>query len=386
MSMTIQSSVKDKILATSSETSKVENTPAEMLRDLDQQMEKRADDGKANAVTEALRRKERVKPRRVRAMAMTIQFGARGMILAVQSEAFKQENVRAERLHGKCENDDHGRKLTGQSTALCNPRAIKMYHDLREMTGGREPKRGYLLKSLTKSAHFLAIREDYSTRKLAKIYTDEIVARHGVPVSIISDRDGRFTSRCWQTVQKALGMRLDISMLIIPKRMGKEPVELWTDVKSKTYKIRCEKFVWRFKRGPESLGNASDYMNSKYHGCYFEQLIIREVVLEAFVGYIWEAKHQVSFMRILRLREVARMTARIALEFAPEFVYVYLDDSDCGITAGTKEVAGLISSLENDLGKSISLPQSLEKLPKDFSMEVRELEVPILTLWKIQGQ
>ncbi|GJZ28443.1 hypothetical protein Tco_0573090 [Tanacetum coccineum] len=45
MSMTIQSSVKDKILATSSETSKVENTPAEMLRDLDQQMEKRADDG-----------------------------------------------------------------------------------------------------------------------------------------------------------------------------------------------------------------------------------------------------------------------------------------------------------------------------------------------------
>ncbi|GKD04417.1 putative reverse transcriptase domain-containing protein [Tanacetum coccineum] len=45
MFMTIQSSVKDKILATPSETSKVENAPAEMLRDLDQQMEKRADDG-----------------------------------------------------------------------------------------------------------------------------------------------------------------------------------------------------------------------------------------------------------------------------------------------------------------------------------------------------
>ena len=45
MSMTIQSSVKDKILATLSETSKVENALAEMLRDLDQQMEKRADDG-----------------------------------------------------------------------------------------------------------------------------------------------------------------------------------------------------------------------------------------------------------------------------------------------------------------------------------------------------
>ncbi|GJY73444.1 hypothetical protein Tco_0477875 [Tanacetum coccineum] len=89
MSMTIQSSVKDKILATSSKTSKVENTPAEMLRDLDQQMEKRADDGKVNAVTDALSRNERVKPRRVRAMAMIIQYGVRGMILAAQSEAFK---------------------------------------------------------------------------------------------------------------------------------------------------------------------------------------------------------------------------------------------------------------------------------------------------------
>ncbi|GJS41424.1 hypothetical protein Tco_0566467 [Tanacetum coccineum] len=93
MSMTIQSSVKDKILATSSETSKVENALAEMLLDLDQQMEKRADDGKANVVTDALSRKERVKPRRVRAMAMTIQYGVRGMILTTQSEAFKQENV-----------------------------------------------------------------------------------------------------------------------------------------------------------------------------------------------------------------------------------------------------------------------------------------------------
>ncbi|GKB24009.1 hypothetical protein Tco_0863410 [Tanacetum coccineum] len=91
MSMTIQSSVKDKILATSSETSKVENAPAEMLRDLDQQMEKRADDGKENVVTDALSRKEQVKPRRVLSEAMTIQYGVRGMILAAQKAA---ESVR----------------------------------------------------------------------------------------------------------------------------------------------------------------------------------------------------------------------------------------------------------------------------------------------------
>ncbi|GJS13171.1 putative reverse transcriptase domain-containing protein [Tanacetum coccineum] len=220
MSMTIELSVKDKILVTSSETSKVENTPAEMLRDLDQQMEKRADDG----------RKERVKPRRVRAMAMTTQYGVRGMILTTLSEAFKQENYSV------------------------HPGADKMYHDLRDMQrlsikglrvycnnlrylNGRDKitmdfitklprsKSGHdtiwvIVDRLTKLAHFLAIREDYSTEKLAKIYIDEIVARHRVPVSINSDRDGRFTSRCWQTVQKALGTRLDMSTAYHPQTDG----------------------------------------------------------------------------------------------------------------------------------------------------------------------
>ena len=48
---------------------------------------------------------------------------------------------------------------------------------------------------LTKSAHFIAIRESSSAEKLADIYVSEIVARHGVPVTVISDRDVRFTSR-----------------------------------------------------------------------------------------------------------------------------------------------------------------------------------------------
>ncbi|GJV03080.1 putative reverse transcriptase domain-containing protein [Tanacetum coccineum] len=47
--------------------------------------------------------------------------------------------------------------------------------------------------------------------KLMKLYTKEVVTRHGVPVSIISDRDGRFTSLFWQALHKALGTRLDMS-------------------------------------------------------------------------------------------------------------------------------------------------------------------------------
>ncbi|GJS29857.1 putative reverse transcriptase domain-containing protein [Tanacetum coccineum] len=68
-----------------------------------------------------------------------------------------------------------------------------------------------IVDRLTKSAHFLAIRDDFNTEKLARLYIDVIVARHGVPVSIISDRYGRFTSHFWQTVQRALGIRLDLS-------------------------------------------------------------------------------------------------------------------------------------------------------------------------------
>ncbi|GJR33383.1 putative reverse transcriptase domain-containing protein [Tanacetum coccineum] len=73
---------------------------------------------------------------------------------------------------------------------------------------------------ITKSAHFLAIREDYSTKRLAKLYIDEIVARHGVLVPIISNRDGCFTSRFWQTLQKTLGTRLDMGTTYHPQTDG----------------------------------------------------------------------------------------------------------------------------------------------------------------------
>nr|GEX29317.1 putative reverse transcriptase domain-containing protein [Tanacetum cinerariifolium] len=70
-----------------------------------------------------------------------------------------------------------------------------------------------------------ATREDYSTERLAKLYIDEIVTRHEVPVSIISDRDGRFTSRFWKTLQKALGTRLDISTAYHPQTDSERTIQ-----------------------------------------------------------------------------------------------------------------------------------------------------------------
>nr|GEU52563.1 retrotransposon protein, putative, Ty3-gypsy subclass [Tanacetum cinerariifolium] len=72
-----------------------------------------------------------------------------------------------------------------------------------------------IMDRLTKSTYFLPIREDYKTDKLAKIYINEILARHGVPVSIISDSDGRFASHLWKALQEALGTRLDMIGILV---------------------------------------------------------------------------------------------------------------------------------------------------------------------------
>nr|GEY07904.1 hypothetical protein [Tanacetum cinerariifolium] len=66
----------------------------------------------------------------------------------------------------------------------------------------------------------LHIREDYKTEKLARIYINEIVARHGVPVSIILDRNDRFLSHLWQALQKALGTKLNMSTTYHPETDG----------------------------------------------------------------------------------------------------------------------------------------------------------------------
>ncbi|GJV34185.1 reverse transcriptase domain-containing protein [Tanacetum coccineum] len=77
-----------------------------------------------------------------------------------------------------------------------------------------------ILDRLTKSAHFLPMREKDPMDKLTRLYLKEVVTRHGIPVSIIWDRDGRFTSNFWRAFQKALGTRLDMSTAYHPQTDG----------------------------------------------------------------------------------------------------------------------------------------------------------------------
>ncbi|GKD18222.1 putative reverse transcriptase domain-containing protein [Tanacetum coccineum] len=82
-----------------------------------------------------------------------------------------------------------------------------------------------IIDRLTKSAHFLPMEETYSMEKLTRQYLKEVVSRYGVLVSIISDRDSRFTSHFWQSLQEALGTRLDMSTAYHPQTDGQSE---WT--------------------------------------------------------------------------------------------------------------------------------------------------------------
>ena len=77
-----------------------------------------------------------------------------------------------------------------------------------------------IVDRLTKSAHFLPIKETDKMEKLTRIYIRDIVRLHGVPISIISDRDSRFTSNFWRSLQAAMGTRLDMSTAYHPQTDG----------------------------------------------------------------------------------------------------------------------------------------------------------------------
>ncbi|GKA15640.1 putative reverse transcriptase domain-containing protein [Tanacetum coccineum] len=169
--------------------------------------------GKANVVADALSRKERVKPKRVKAMNMTFQSSIKDRIVAAQKEAVDEFAGLQKGLDEMIEQRSDGTLyyldriwvlLKGDVRTLImdeahklkyfvHPRADKMYYDLRDRywwPGMKKDIAVYVIVDwLTKSAHFLPMNEDYKMDRLARLYLNEIVSRHGVPISIISDRD-----------------------------------------------------------------------------------------------------------------------------------------------------------------------------------------------------
>ncbi|GJS78586.1 hypothetical protein Tco_0728467 [Tanacetum coccineum] len=247
--------------------------------------------GKANVVADALSRKKRIKPLRVRALILTVHPKLPSQILEAQNEALKEENVKNENLRGmdksfeirpdgtRCIKNQSWLPLFGglrdlimheshKSKYSIHPGSDKMYHDLKKLYWWPNMKAiiaEYVSKCLTcsrvkaecqkpsgllvqpeipmwkweritmdfvtklpktstghdaiwvivdrftKLAHFIPIRATDSMETLTRLYIKEIVSRHGVPISIISDHDSHFTSRFWQSLQNALGTQLDMN-------------------------------------------------------------------------------------------------------------------------------------------------------------------------------
>ncbi|GKE32587.1 putative reverse transcriptase domain-containing protein [Tanacetum coccineum] len=210
--------------------------------------------GKTNVMADALSGKERVNLKRVRDMNMALQSSIKDRILAAQKEAVDESARLQKGLDEMIEQRTHKLKYS------VHPGADKMYYDLRDRywwPGMKKDIVVYVSKYLTclkvkaehqrpssllqqpeipewkweriamdfvtklprtssghdtiwvivdrliKSAHFLHMREDYKMDRLARFYLNEIVARHGVPISIISDRDSHFTSSYHSSVRCA---------------------------------------------------------------------------------------------------------------------------------------------------------------------------------------
>ena len=77
-----------------------------------------------------------------------------------------------------------------------------------------------IIDRLTKSAHFLPVKTSFNADRLVVLYMNEIVRLHGVPKSIVSDRDSKFVSRFWQSLQRALGIELRFSTAFHPQTDG----------------------------------------------------------------------------------------------------------------------------------------------------------------------
>ncbi|GJR03140.1 putative reverse transcriptase domain-containing protein [Tanacetum coccineum] len=253
----------------------------EFLSDYDYKI--RYHQGKANFVVDALSRKKRINPLRVRALVMTIGLDISKQILNAQTEAWKLENIKNEDVRGMLiENSKDPDKLrmkklepctdgtlclNGRSWLPCygdlrtvimheshkskysiHPGSNKMYQDMKKLYWWPNMKadiatykwdnitmdfiikilkssQGYdtiwvIVDRLTKSAIFVPLRETDTMEKLARMYLKEVVTRHGIPILIICNCGHRFASNLWRSLQKALGTNLDMSIAYHPQTDG----------------------------------------------------------------------------------------------------------------------------------------------------------------------
>ncbi|GJW79183.1 putative reverse transcriptase domain-containing protein [Tanacetum coccineum] len=197
---------------------------------------------KANIVADALSRKEWIKPLRVRALVMTIGLDIPKRILEAQIEALKPENLENEDVGGVIRKDIPKEKLEPRAdrTLCLHGRSwLPCYGDLRSMIMHESHKSKYsihpgskkMYQDMKKLYWWPNMKADIATYvskclTCARVKAEHqrpsglIVARHGIPISVICDRDGRFTLNFWKSFQKPLGTDISMSTAYHPETDG----------------------------------------------------------------------------------------------------------------------------------------------------------------------
>ena len=85
-----------------------------------------------------------------------------------------------------------------------------------------------VIDRLTKVAHFIPMKKATSIVDLVPLYIKEVIRLHGVPKSIVSDRDSKFVSHFWQSLHKAMGTKLDMSVAFHPQTDGQSEHSIQT--------------------------------------------------------------------------------------------------------------------------------------------------------------
>ncbi|GKC45752.1 putative reverse transcriptase domain-containing protein [Tanacetum coccineum] len=180
--------------------------------------------GKANVVADALSRKEREPPLRVRALVMTIDPKK------LRTEKLELRTDGTLCLNGRSWLPCYGDLRTvimhesHKSKYSIHSGSDKMYQDMKKQYLWPNMKADIatyvIVDRLTKSVIFVPIRETDPMDKLARMYLKEVVMRYGIPLSIICDRGPRFASNFWRSLQNAFGTSLDMSTTYHPQTDG----------------------------------------------------------------------------------------------------------------------------------------------------------------------
>ncbi|GJY57838.1 putative reverse transcriptase domain-containing protein [Tanacetum coccineum] len=175
---------------------------------------------KANVIADALSRKERIKPLRIRSLIMTVHPKLPSQILEAQTEALKEENIKAENLQGM----DKAFEVRPDGTRCIKTKSC--YHlVLRDLIMHESHKSKYSIHPGSDKM-YQDLKKLYWWPNMKAIIAEYVVhQRNSLPTwygqsPSSSDRNSHFTSRFWQSLQSSLGTQLDMSTTYHPETDG----------------------------------------------------------------------------------------------------------------------------------------------------------------------